>query len=103
MYTAGVDFIEVRDVHTFPTGSRPGAVEISIIQIVDDPFPESTETFGVHATVVNGRAVLIPPYDHAVIEITDDDSGKDPRLGQTIMLPLYYSAAMHSTSVIPSL
>ena len=48
-------------------------MEIFVIQIVDDSFPESTETFGVRATVGNGRAI------HAVIEITDDDGGKDPR------------------------
>ena len=71
-YSFTADFSSVPAAVTIPSGQSSISFSIGII---DDAFPEPTESFDVRMTISSGQSVIVPSgADTATVTITDSDS-----------------------------
>ena len=72
-FTVGADYTSTVTTLTFEALSGGGTVRNFSIPINNDSLCESTETFGLSASIVNGRGTFSAGGNMSTGQFTDDD------------------------------
>ena len=72
-FTADADYTSIMSTLTFEALSGSGTARGFSVSINNDNLCEPTETFGLSASIVNGRGTFSAGGNMATGQITDDD------------------------------